>query len=212
VQPGTGLASIRDVRTKRIAIIQGHPDPNGRHFCHALAEAYAAGARDAGYAVDSIEVAHLQFPLLRSRDDLERGPTPDAIGEAQAVLSRADHVVMIFPVWNGAMPALLKGFLEQAFRPAFIFPNLKPGEQLGFASYFSQRKALRGKTARVIVTMQMPAFVYRWYFHPHPEKNTLRLSGLGPIRQTLIGLVEASNGHRRERWIDKVHALGREAA
>jgi hypothetical protein len=26
LQPGTGLASVRDVQAKRIAIIQGHPD------------------------------------------------------------------------------------------------------------------------------------------------------------------------------------------
>jgi hypothetical protein len=39
--------------------------------------------------------------------------------------------------------------------------------------------------------MQMPACVYRWYFHPHPEKNTLSLSGIRPIRESFIGLVEA---------------------
>jgi hypothetical protein len=60
--------------------------------------------------------------------------------------------------------------------------------------------------------MQMPAFVYRWYFHPHPEKNTLRLSGISPIRETLIGLVEAPDGRRRERWLSKMTALGRRAA
>jgi putative NADPH-quinone reductase len=199
-------------KPKHIAIIQGHPDPHGQHFCHAVADAYAAGARAAGHTVDFIDVAHLEFPLLRSRDDLEHGPVPDAIRNAQAVLSRVDHVVMIFPVWNGAMPALLKGFLEQTFRPSFIFPDATPGEALGFSSYFSQRKALKGKTALVIATMQMPALVYRWYFHPHPEKNTLRMSGLGPIRETLIGLVESTNGHRRERWITKMDALGRAAA
>lgn len=110
------------------------------------------------------------------------------------------------------MPALLKGFLEQTFRPSFVFPDEKPGEPLGFTSYFRLRKALHGKTARVIATMQMPAFVYRWYFHPHPEKNTLRLSGLSPIRKTLVELVEATNGDKRERWIAKVHALGEAAA
>ncbi len=26
--------------TKHIVIIQGHPDPQGKHFCHALAKAY----------------------------------------------------------------------------------------------------------------------------------------------------------------------------
>jgi hypothetical protein len=59
--------------------------------------------------------------------------------------------------------------------------------------------------------MQMPAFVYRWYFHPHPEKNTLRLAGVSPIRDSLIGLVESPNTRRRERWLAKIRTLGRRA-
>ena len=31
----------------RILIIQGHPDPSGEHFCHALADSYG-GAATAG--------------------------------------------------------------------------------------------------------------------------------------------------------------------
>jgi putative NADPH-quinone reductase len=194
---------------RRIAIIQGHPDPRGNHFGHALAEAYAWGAKAAGREIDVIEVARLDFPLLRSREDLERGVPPEAIRQAQSAIAHSDHVMMVYPVWNGAMPALLKGFLEQTFRPAFMFPDVRPGEPLGFSSALTQRKALKGKTARVVVTMQMPAFVYRWYFHPHPEKNTLRLSGLGPIRESLIGLVESPNRNRREQWLRTMEALGR---
>jgi putative NADPH-quinone reductase len=195
---------------KHIAIIQGHPDPAGRHFCHALAQAYAAGARETGHDVEFIDVGTLEFPLLRSRADLEGGAVPRAVQDAQAALRRADHVVMIFPVWNGGMPALLKGFLEQTFRASFMFPNAKPGEALGFSSYFTQKKALAGKTARVITTMQMPAFVYRFCFHPHPERNTLSLSGLGPVRETLIGRVESPNGRKREQWLKKMDRLGRD--
>jgi len=36
---------------RRVAIIQGHPDPAGGHFGHALADAYAEGALAAGHAV-----------------------------------------------------------------------------------------------------------------------------------------------------------------
>jgi putative NADPH-quinone reductase len=198
-------------RTKHIAIIQGHPDPQGHHFCHALAEAYAAGAREAGHKVEVIDVARLEFPLLRSREDLEHAAVPEAIRQSQDALTRSDHVVLIFPVWNGAMPALLKGFLEQTFRSTFIFPDAKPDERLGFASYFSQRKALAGRSGRIVATMQMPAFVYRWYFHPHPEKNTLRVGGIGPIRESLIGLVETPDSRRREGWLLRMRALGRQA-
>ena len=59
--------------SKRIAIIQGHPDATARHFCHALADEYAKGAEDGGHDVMRIEVATLDFPLLRTKQDFEKG-------------------------------------------------------------------------------------------------------------------------------------------
>ena len=86
--------------------------------------------------------------------------------------------------------------------------NATPGETRGFFSALKQRKALHGKTARIVATVQMPAFIYRWYFHPHLEKNTLRLSGMGRVTDSLIGLVEGPNPDRRERWLRRMHQLG----
>ncbi len=59
---------------RRIAIIQGHPAPRGHHFGHALADAYATGAEAAGREVKVIEVACLDFPLLRTKEDWENKP------------------------------------------------------------------------------------------------------------------------------------------
>ena len=197
-------------QSKRIVIIQGHPDPEGQHYCCALAAAYAQGAAEAGHTIHNLDVAKLEFPFLRSRDD-QHGAPPNAIEQAQAAIAHADHVVMIYPVWNGGAPAMLKAFLEQTFRPAFIFPSAPAGKPLGFLSYYTQRGGLKGKTARIIATMQMPAFVYRWYFRPHPERNTLRLSGLSPIRESLIGSVESPNGSGRKRALQTLVRFGREA-
>ena len=194
---------------KCIAIIQGHPDPLGGHFCHALAEAYARGAGESGHDVRHIDVARLEFPFLRSRAD-QHDATPEVIAQAQRIIAVSDHIVMLFPIWNGGTPAVLRGFLEQVFRPAFVFPDFRPGEHLGFFSYFTQKKALTGKSARIIATMQMPGFFYRWYFRPHTEKNILSVGGLGPIRESLVGLVESRDGRRRERWLRKMYQLGRE--
>ena len=74
--------------TKHVVIVQGHPDPQHRHFCHALADAYAAGARGAGHEVVTVDVARLDFPLARSREDLASGPTPEAIRQVQEALTR----------------------------------------------------------------------------------------------------------------------------
>jgi putative NADPH-quinone reductase len=197
-------------RPKHILLIQGHPDPTGRHFCHALAAAYETGAVRAGHEVEQLDITNLQFPFVRSRADLENGSLPESIRQAHASLLRADHIVLCFPIWNGGMPAIVRAFFEQTFRSSFVFPDAKPGEKLGFTSYFKQRKALAGKTARTIVTMTMPAFVYRWYFHPHLEKNSLKLSGL-TVRESLVGGADSKDARVRERWLTKVAALGRAA-
>jgi putative NADPH-quinone reductase len=196
---------------KQIAIIQGHPDPGGQHYCHALAEAYATGAREAGHRLESIDVSRMDFPLLRSRADGESEPVPDAIRAAQEALTRANHVALFFPIWNGTGPALLRGFLEQTCQASFVFPDRKVGERLGFTSHFTQRKVLAGRSARVVATMQMPAWLYRWFFRPHPERNSLSVAGLRPVRETLIGNVEAEDGQRRATWLARMRVLGREA-
>jgi putative NADPH-quinone reductase len=174
---------------RKILIIQGHPDPQGHHFGHALASAYAKGAVEAGTSCERSTLRHWIFHSCGIAMISNTARHPRQFRQAQTAILDADHIVLIYAVWNGGMPALLKGFLEQTFRPAFIFPDAKCDARLGFFSALKQRRALQGRTARVVATMQMPAFAYRWYFHPHLEKHTLRLSGIRPVRESLIGSV-----------------------
>lgn len=195
--------------SKRIVIIQGHPDPEGGHYGHALAAAYAEGAREGGHGLEVLPVAQLEFPLLRTKRDFNRGEPPEAIRQSQAAIQAADHLVIIHPLWLGSMPALLKGFLEQVFRPAFAFERAeKPGRP--------GKKLLKGKSARVIVTMGMPGFAYRWFYGAHAvksmERNILAFTGFKPIHRTLIGMVEAENDKGRQKRLAEVRALGRDAA
>jgi len=99
--------------TKRIAIIQGHPDPAGQHLLDAMADAYAEGATAAGHEVRRIGVAKLDFPLLRTQADFESGALPPALEHPRENLRWAEHWVFLFPLWHGTMPAFFKGFLEQ---------------------------------------------------------------------------------------------------
>ena len=93
---------------QRILIIQGHPDGKVPHFCHALAQAYAQGAREAGHQIESVDVARLDFPLLRSKSDWDHGAPPPSLAAAQEAVQQAQHLVILFPLWLGGMPALLK--------------------------------------------------------------------------------------------------------
>jgi putative NADPH-quinone reductase len=49
----------------RLTIVQGHPDPGGKHLCYALANAYTEGDAAAGHEITRIELARLDFPILQ---------------------------------------------------------------------------------------------------------------------------------------------------
>lgn len=189
---------------KRIVIIQGHPDPSPERFCRALGAAYAEGAAGAGHEVRHIDVAALDIPILRTKEDFDSGTVPDALRPAQEAITWAGHLVFIYPLWLGGMPALLKVFLEQVMRPGFAFELRKDG---------LWKKLLKGRSARIVATMGMPAFMYRWVFGAHSlrslERNILGFCGIGPIRESLIGMVEAGSGRARVKWIGKVRQLGK---
>ncbi|MFW6093172.1 MAG: NAD(P)H-dependent oxidoreductase [Pseudomonadota bacterium] len=187
----------------RITIIQGHPDDRPAHLCHALADAYRAGAESAGYEVRYVPVAALAFPVLRSREAYEHQPPPGDIREAQSTIRTSDHLVIVYPLWLGTMPALLKAFLEQVFRYDFAF---EPGAA-GLA-----RKLLKGRSARIVITMGMPAAAYRLYFGAHSlkslERNVLKFAGISPIRESLFGGVESAGDGVRRKWLQRMRRLG----
>jgi len=192
--------------SKRIALIQGHPDPAGGHFGHALASAYEGSASEAGHQVKTIPVARLQYDLLRNAREWEQEPVADAIRDAQRTIDWAEHLVIFFPLWMGDMPARLKAFFEQVLRPGFAIGKAAPG-RMG-------RKLLKGRSARIVVTMGMPAFFYSVYYRAHSvkslQRNVLEFCGIAPVRATLIGMVEGSS-EAREDWLMKLSVLGGQA-
>jgi putative NADPH-quinone reductase len=194
--------------SKQVLLIQGHPDTTPPHLCHALAAAYASGALESGHSVRSLNVAELEFPLLRSQKAWEDGELPASLQQAQDTIRWAQHIVLFFPLWLGDMPALLKGFLEQVARPGFAFER-----EAGSTTF--TKKGLTGRSARIVVTMGMPALLYRWYFRAHSvrslERNILGFSGIAPVHETLIGMVGNFKPGDAERWLRKLRRLGQKA-
>jgi putative NADPH-quinone reductase len=193
--------------TERILILDGHPDPATERFVHALAGAYREGAEAGKHEVCALRLADLQFPLLRTQSDYERGDPIEVVRRCQSAMDWATHVVILYPLWLGSMPALLKGLLEQMLRPAFAFSTRKLGRW--------PVKLQGGKSARVVVTMGMPGWLYRWYYRAHSvrslQRNILRFIGFRRVRATIIGSVALMNDEERGRHLQKIRAMGRAA-
>lgn len=195
---------MQAMNARRMLVLQGHPDPAGGHLCHALADACAEAAEDAGHTVRRVDIARLDFPLLRSSVEWHTAPLPTALQPAQDAVGWAQHLVIFFPLWMGDMPALLKGFFEQVLRPGFAVPPEGAGPLAA--------KMLSGRSARVVVTMAMPALAYRVLYRAHSvkalERNLLGMVGIAPIRETLIGSTEGLDDQARARWFAKLRKLG----
>jgi putative NADPH-quinone reductase len=190
---------------KKILIIQGHPDNSEQHYCHVLAEKYSSAANSAGHKVKQVIVADLALPILTSKKDFDAGEPIESVKSVQEDILWADHLVVIYPIWLGDMPAQLKGFFEQVFRPNFAFSEASPG-----ADY---KKLMSGKSARIFVTMGMPAIVYRWFYKAHAVKvmkrNILSFCGFKPVRFKLIGRAHAGNEAQLHVELGKAAHLGR---
>lgn len=187
---------------KRLVILDGHPDPDPARFIHALANSYEQSTRASGHMVRRIDVAKLDFPVIRLRADWEGDDVPADIRAAQETIVWAQHLLILYPLWLGDVPALLKAFLEQIMRPGFAFAPTSGG---------FPRKLLKGRTARLVVTMGMPAFFYRALYGAHSvksfERNILRFVGIRPVEHLLIGNVEGDAGDR-QAWLEKLSSLG----
>ena len=188
--------------SRQILVIDGHPDPAPDHLIHALADACTRGARRAGHKVRRVNIADMNFPILRSNSAWRDDPVGQDIRHSQEAIIWAEHMILLYPLWLGDVPALLKAFLEQVLRPGFALrKEASPGDA----------GLLGGRSARLIVTMGMPAQVYRLYFGAHSmkslERNVLGFVGIHPIRRTLIGSVDNS-ADQAEKWIKLAEKLG----
>ncbi|MDZ7880629.1 MAG: NAD(P)H-dependent oxidoreductase [Saprospiraceae bacterium] len=187
---------------KKILIINGHPDKES--FSFGLAEAYKKGAISSGAEVREIVIRDLDFnPNLqfgyRKRTELES----DLI-DSQEKIKWAEHLVLIYPVWWGSIPALMKGFIDRVFLPGFAFQKKENSVWWD--------KLLTNKSARIISTLDQPAWYY-WLVYRQPSNNamkklTLQFSGVNPVKVTTIGPIRLSKDTYRQNWLGKIERLG----
>lgn len=187
-----------------ILILDGHPDPVDRHLCHALALACEEGAKAAGHRTTLIRIADLEFPVLRKPSEFEHEPTPAVLQPARDALLSADHLVLIYPLWLGTLPAYTKAFLEQVLHYDTAFERSEQDRW--------PKGKMHGKSARVVVTTGMPAFAYTFWYRAHSLKNLKRnilgFIGFKPVRSTVFGMVENTSEANAGKWLDKMRALG----
>ncbi len=187
---------------KTVLIVNAHP--NRESFCHALAESYQAGAKSSNAEVKLINIIDMKFdPILKTANSQSAELEPDIL-KVQEEISKADHLVFVYPNWWGTYPALLKGFFDRVFTSGFAFQYRSKAPL--------PEKLLTGKSARVIVTMDTPAWYYSLGYrkpgHNSIKRSILGLCGISPVKITTLTPIRNSTEKQRKQWLKKVEELG----
>jgi putative NADPH-quinone reductase len=170
----------------RFLIVNGHPDSSARRYCAALCDAYATGVRSRGWHIERLDVGGIPAPSSLSAQE----PSDAPLLTSELAISRireADRLAIIFPLWLGAAPRAL---------------------QLLFESVAKQTNRQPPIAADLVVTMDMPALLYR----PHiiarkkasASDNSFCLQHVRAARTTSIGSVNIMTQADRRRWLDDV--------
>ena len=186
---------------RKILLINGHPHKES--FNASLTAAYKKGAEESGAFIDEIHIGDLVFNPNLQFGYSRRTELEEDLLSAQAKIKWADHLVWVHPLWWGGIPALMKGFIDRVFLPGFAFNSRK--DSLWWD------KLLKGKTARIIFTMDQPY----WYYlllNGKPaitqlKKHTLEFCGIKPVKVTAIGPVKNSKEKFRKDWLNKIERI-----
>lgn len=190
----------------RYLLIDGHPD--GDRLTTGLLDHYAANCpTDA--RIDRLILRDLQFdPILNHGYEIPQKWEPD-LKEAASLIDGCDHLVIAFPMWWGAEPALVKGFLDRLLLPHFAF---RYHDHDDFWD-----KLLEGRSADALVTMDTPKFflrlaygnsiVHRW------RKQVLGFCGFKPARFHIFAPVRKGNADKNwPKWQKAVEKAARSAS
>ena len=107
----------------RVLVIYAHPVETS--LSAALHEAVVGTLRQAGHDVDDCDLNAEGFAAVLTRQErldyhdlaINRAPVETYV----ARLLAAQALVLVHPVWNHGLPAILKGYLDRVFLPGVSF-------------------------------------------------------------------------------------------
>ncbi|WP_312117144.1 NAD(P)H-dependent oxidoreductase [Brevibacillus reuszeri] len=99
-------------------------------FCHAILSRVKQSLDKQRISYELRDLYQMQFqPVFTSEDmhRVEQGTMSEDIASEQTIITDADLLVMIYPVWWWSAPAILKGYIDRIFTNGFAFRYAENG-------------------------------------------------------------------------------------
>lgn len=99
-------------------------NPSAESFSMSIAERYASTMREAGDTVSIRDLYAMDFNPVLSKREID-GLETDDVKREKAALSGSDVFVFVYPIWFGAPPAMLKGYIERVLAAGFTYREMR---------------------------------------------------------------------------------------
>lgn len=203
-------ATLTQRSTMHILIVLAHP--RAESFTHKLAEAYREGAASAGHSVKTLDLyrTNLQLGFLQPETRAEYQKNQPVRSELQAMISTAEELVFIHPLWWGGQPAILKNFIDQVFTPGFAYRNPRPSSVIPRRLNIAPQRLLKGRSARLFITcdgqwwtnaFRMMPYLLTWYFY------IFRITGVRLRSFHLFDYMNQRDSMVRAKWLARVNRI-----
>jgi len=135
---------------QRHVVVLCHPSTNSLNA--EIARVYASTVRSLGHDAEIRDLYRMNFDAILKNNERPHkagfGLAADVQAEL-AVLENADTVVLVYPIWFGTPPAMLKGYIERVFGAGVHYESIDgPGVQSPMRSKHLLSISTSGKTAQ----------------------------------------------------------------
>ena len=134
--------------SKKIFLVYGHYDD--KSFNAAIRDTFIKTAEEKGNKVDAVDLYKEKFDPVFAGEE----PGKDVLNHRKRI-EECDTIVLIAPIWNFRMPAIVEGWIDKVLAPPWAFRfkqlwgnygypigNLRQKKAIIFCTYGSPRLAI----------------------------------------------------------------------
>lgn len=187
----------------KVYMIVTYPSKDG--FSYAAFEKARQGFQDAGHEIRITNLYEDHFNPVLFFDETHRRRDLQFDEETRVYrenITWAEHLVFVFPIWWGGMPAMLKGFIDRVFAKGFAYhyEGILPIGQL------------KNKTAWIINTNDTPYWYAKLFYQDYGkvlQHQVLAFCGIKTLRHTSMYFTRKSSLEKRTKWLEQISNLAR---
>ena len=181
---------------KKIFLVYGHYDD--KSFNAAIRDTFINTARTNGHEVDCVDLYKEKFNPVFAGED----PETDVLDHRQRI-ETCDIIVLVAPIWNFRMPAIVEGWIDKVLAPpwAFSFKRL-------VGNYGYPQGHLKDKKAIIFCTYGSPILAVTTFFLNLPirrlKRGVFHICGIFNITYRRYFAVPFVSDEKRKKFLEDV--------